>query len=104
MQVNFEREIFDRCVANARLRPDDFSMEDRLEAHIVRGGTVQSHRITVTCAPTDCVRVYRSALPAAWSAQFRKDLADGLFDRSVNRSASVPDADVSCHGRRSSVP
>lgn len=80
MHRNFEREIFDRCVAHATLRPGDFRMEDRLEAHVVRGGTVQSHRITVTCAPTHTVRSYRSALPSAWSTQFRKDLADGVFD------------------------
>lgn len=80
MHRNFEREIFERCVAHTTLRPADFSMEDRLEAHVVRGGTVQSHHITVTCGPSHTVRIYRSALPSAWSGQFRKDLADGVFD------------------------
>ncbi|PWC45773.1 hypothetical protein [Azospirillum sp. TSO22-1] len=79
MLKNVERETFERCVAHVTLRPDDFSMEDRVEAHVVRGGTVQFHNITVTYAPTKTSRAYRSALPSAWSGQFRKDLDDGVF-------------------------
>ena len=54
-------------------------MEDHVEARVVRGGTVQVHTITVTYAPTRTSRAYRSALPAAWSGQFTKDLDDGVF-------------------------
>lgn len=79
MLKNVERETFERCVAHATLRPGDFSMEDRVEARVVRGGTVQFHSITVTCAPTRTSRTYRSALPCAWSGPFRKDLDDGVF-------------------------
>ncbi|PWC44956.1 hypothetical protein [Azospirillum sp. TSO22-1] len=79
MLKNVERETFERCVAYVTLRPDDFSMEDRVEAYVVRGGTVQFHTITVTYAPTRTSRAYRSALPSAWSGQFRKDLDGGVF-------------------------
>ncbi|HYD68838.1 hypothetical protein [Azospirillum sp.] len=84
MFKNVERETFERCVAHATPRPDDFSpddfgMEDRVEACVVRGGTVQSRVITVTYAPTRTSRTYRSALPFTWIGQFRKDLDDGVF-------------------------
>lgn len=79
MLRNVEREAFERCVAHVTLRPDDFRMKDRVEAHVVRGGTVQFHTITVTYAPTRTCRVYRSSLPSAWCGPFRKDLDDGVF-------------------------
>ncbi|HYG86582.1 MAG TPA: hypothetical protein VD978_10015 [Azospirillum sp.] len=79
MLKNVERVTFERCVAHATLRPGDFSMEDRVEARVVRGGTVQVHSITVTYAPTRTSRTYRSALPSAWSGRFSKDLDDGVF-------------------------
>ncbi|QCN97385.1 hypothetical protein D3093_19235 (plasmid) [Azospirillum argentinense] len=79
MFKNVEREAFERCVAHVTLRPDDFRMTDFVEAHVVRGGTVQSHNITVTYVPTRTCRAYRSSLPAAWCGPFRKDLDDGVF-------------------------
>jgi len=79
MFKNIEREAFQRCLAHATLRPGDFSMEDRVEARVVRGGTVQFHTIIVTYAPTRTSRTYWSALPSAWSGPFRKDLDDGVF-------------------------
>jgi len=74
LRKNVEREAFERCVAHATLRPNDFTMED-----IVEGGTVQTHLIMATYAPTRTARTYRSALPSSWSGQFRQDLNDGLF-------------------------
>lgn len=74
-----ERVIFEQCIAHVTLRPDDFSMEDHVEAHVVRDGTVQFCLITVTYAPTQTSRTYRSAPPSDWSGQFRKDLDDGVF-------------------------
>ncbi|WP_448190917.1 hypothetical protein [Azospirillum sp. sgz301742] len=79
MRKDVERETFERCVAHVTLRPDDFIMEDVVEARIVGGGAVQTHVITVTYAPTRTFRTYHSALPSSWSWQFRKDLDDGLF-------------------------
>lgn len=79
MLNTFERGIFERCIAHITLRPDDFSMEDRVEARVVRGGTVQCHLITVTYAPTRTSRTYRWAPPSDWSGPFRKDLNDGVF-------------------------
>ncbi|MFC5355556.1 hypothetical protein [Azospirillum himalayense] len=79
MLKNVERKAFERCVAHVTLRPDDFKMKDLVEAHVVRGGTVQFHNITVTYVPTRTSRVYRSSLPSAWCGQFRKDLNDGVF-------------------------
>lgn len=79
MLKNLERAIFERCVAHVTLRPDDFSMENRIEARVVRGGTVQFHLITVTYAPTRTSRTYRSVPPSDWSGQFRRDLDDGVF-------------------------
>ncbi len=63
MLKNLERMIFERCVAHVTLRPDAFSMENRIEAPAVRGGTVQCHLITVTYAPTRISRTYRSVPP-----------------------------------------
>ncbi|WP_448208265.1 hypothetical protein [Azospirillum sp. sgz302134] len=79
MLKNMERETFERCVAHVTLRPDDFSMKDRVEARVIRGGTIQVHTITVTYVPTRTSRIYRSSLPSAWSGPFRKDLDEGAF-------------------------
>ena len=79
MLKNVERETFDRCVAHATRCLGDFTMTDRVEARVVRGGTVQVHLITVTYGPTRTSRAYRSALPSSWSGPFRKDLAEGVF-------------------------
>ncbi|NUB25522.1 hypothetical protein GAY30_11545 [Azospirillum brasilense] len=77
MLRNVEREAFERCVAHVTLRPDDFRMKDRVEAQVVRGGTVQFHTITVTYAPTRTCRVYYSSLPSAWCGPFRARLRKG---------------------------